>query len=238
MAQIVIVDDEMNIREIMASFLRKAGYDVSTYADGQSAYQGFLAHGDTWHLIVMDIMMPGIDGYGLMDAIRKISNIPIIMVSAKDSEMDKVTGLQLGSDDYLTKPFSMLELTARIESVLRRNNHQPYTVFASDESVAPLTVGHLTLNLRTKEVHCLDVKIHLTQTEYEMFQHLLTHMDEVVAREDLLKAVWGIDSVIKTRVTDDTLKRIRKKTNDLDTGISIETVWGYGYLVKDVTELV
>ena len=159
-------------------------------------------------LVILDIMMPGNNGLIICTKLREISNVPIIMLTAKDTEDDYISGLALGSDDYFTKPFSPIKLTMRIKAMLRR----------VDMTKAP----------ESKSEEILEM-LNLTRTEYRLLAYMLENTGKAIPRQELLNTIWGYDSIVETRATDDTVKRLRRKLSEANSKITIETVWGFGF---------
>lgn len=224
---IYIADDEVNICNIIKSFLVKDGYDVETFNDGQSILSAFNTR--QADMLVIDIMMPEIDGYSLCSLIRKKSSVPIIIVSAKDTEPDKITGLNLGSDDYLTKPFSPMELIARIKSIFRRIDLDKNCTNNNDI----LEISDITINPNTKQIKCGNLVIGLTGMEFSLLHYLSNNRYRAISRNELLDKVWGFENEVETRATDDMIKRIRKKLSDAGSTLKIDTVWGFGFKIHD-----
>lgn len=224
---IYIADDEVNICNIIKSFLIKEGFEVETFNDGRSIFDAFNAKEPD--MVVIDIMMPEIDGYSLCSLIRQKSSIPIIIVSAKDTEPDKIAGLTLGSDDYLTKPFSPMELVARIKSIFRR--------IEMDKSISQksnvIKICDITINADTRQAEFNGKDIGLTGMEFSLLYYLAINKNKAISRSELLDKVWGFESEVETRATDDMVKRIRKKLSDSGSTLKIETVWGFGFKIQD-----
>jgi len=224
---IYIADDEINICNIIKSFLIKDGFDVEIFNDGRSILEAF--NKKQADMLILDIMMPEIDGYALCSLIRLKSCVPIIIVSAKDTESDKIAGLKLGSDDYLTKPFSPLELIARINSIFRRidldktptNNHQ-IVKFAD-----------ILINFDTKQVEVNNTLLNLTVMELSLLYYLINNKNRAISRSELLDKVWGFENKVETRATDDMIKRIRKKLSNAGSKLKIDTIWGFGFTIKN-----
>ena len=227
--KILIADDERHIREILQAFLEKSGYETAAFNNGQDLIDYYQANGGD--CIILDIMMPGLDGYQTLHTLRNLGYAPIIMVSAKSTEQDKITALKGGSDDYMTKPFSPMELVARVEALIRRH-HYP-TKKTSD---AEAHYGNLTFFTDRKEVTVEESILSLTGTEYAMLHYLCLNKDRAVSRGELLEKIWGMDGDLKTRVTDDTLKRLRKKLSDANANLTINTIWGFGFILKRTDE--
>ena len=226
METIYLADDEKNIRELMNAFLTQEGFSVRTFADGDSLLAACAQKMPD--LVILDIMMPGTDGLSVCSQLRqKDADLPIIIVSAKDSPYDRITGLTLGGDDYLVKPFLPLELVARIRALLRRSNR--HSLSADAAAPSELSFGSLVLSpaLRSATLH--GEPLPLTPTEFDFLAYLTEHQDRAVSREELLRALWQFDWQADTRATDDLLKRLRRKLREHQSDVRIETVWGYGF---------
>ncbi len=224
---IYIADDEVNICNIIKSFLLKEGYAVETFNNGRSMLDAFnIKPAD---MLVIDIMMPEIDGFSLCSSIRQQSSVPIIIVSAKDTETDKIAGLSLGSDDYLTKPFSPMELIARIKSIFRRIELDK----AKREDARELRLGDITVKPDIKQAEFGGKSIGLTGMEFNLLYYLVENKNKAVSRGELLDKIWGFENEVETRATDDMIKRIRKKLIDNGSTLKIETVWGFGFKIED-----
>lgn len=226
METIYLADDEKNIRELMNAFLTQEGFSVRTFADGDSLLAACAQKMPD--LVILDIMMPGTDGLSVCSQLRqKDADLPIIIVSAKDSPYDRVTGLTLGGDDYLVKPFLPLELVARIRALLRRSNR--HSLSADAAAPSELSFGSLVLSpaLRSATLH--GEPLPLTPTEFDFLAYLTEHQNRAVSREELLRALWQFDWQADTRATDDLLKRLRRKLREHQSDVRIETVWGYGF---------
>jgi len=224
---IYIADDEANILNIIKSFLIKEGFLVETFNNGQSILDAFKAK--PADMLVIDIMMPGMDGYSLCSQVRQSSSVPIIIVSAKDTEPDKIAGLTLGCDDYMTKPFSPMELIARIRSIFRRVELDK----AQTGIVEVLRAGDITIDYNSKKAEFKGKDIGLTGMEFSLLYYLALNKNRAISRSELLDKVWGFENEVETRATDDMIKRIRKKLADSDSQLKIETVWGYGFRLLD-----
>lgn len=224
---IYIADDEINICNIIKSFLIKEGFEAETFNDGQSILEAF--NEKSADMLVIDIMMPGMDGYSLCSLIRQKSAVPIIFVSAKDTEPDKIAGLTLGGDDYLTKPFSPMELIARIKSVFRRIELDK----AHIKSNQIIRISDIEINTNTKQVEINGKDIGLTGMEFSLLYYLAVNKDRAVSRSELLDKVWGFENEVETRATDDMIKRIRKKISDAGSVLKIDTIWGFGFRIQD-----
>ncbi|MEA4846530.1 MAG: response regulator transcription factor [Clostridiaceae bacterium] len=224
---IYIADDEINILNIIRSFLIKEGFRVKTFTDGQSILEAF--NTEPADMLVIDIMMPGMDGYSLCSQIRQVSSVPIIIVSAKDTEPDKIAGLTLGCDDYLTKPFSPMELIARIRSIFRRIELDKAQVGISEV----IKLSDININHNIKKAECDGKDIGLTGMEFSLLYYLAVNRNRAVSRSELLDKVWGFENEVETRATDDMIKRIRKKLSDAGSRLKIDTVWGFGFRLTD-----
>lgn len=222
------MDDEKNIRELIKKYLDKEGYETTLFDNGKNLISE-IRRGKP-DLIVLDIMMPEIDGLELCREIRKISDLPIIFVSARDEEFDRILGLELGADDYLSKPFSPRELVVRIKTILRRvdkgNSHHDEKIILKDMI--------MYMDRRYIEINQQELK--LTTKEYELFEMMIKNKNIPFTREQLLEKVWGYDYMGETRIIDDLVKRIRKKLKSLNSELEITTVWGYGYKIDDETK--
>ena len=172
--------------------------------------------------------MDGINGLDLCKEIRRKSEVPIIFVSARDEELDRILGLELGADDYLSKPFSPRELIVRIKNIFRRIDKSS----TNDTSNPNIIIRDLTLNRAERSLYCLESEIKLTTKEYELLEFLMLNSNMPFTREILIERIWGYDYIGETRVIDDLVKRIRKKLKDVESKFTIETVWGYGYKVE------
>ena len=220
---ILVIDDDRNILAIIELYLKKAGYSVATCTTGYEAMQAFRNTKPT--LVVLDVMLPGIDGFEVCRTIRASdSKIGIIMLTAKSQEMDKVTGLMTGADDYVTKPFSPAELLARVDALYRR---------IGGEAAAPVEEirhGPFVLNTRNRTLEKNSSKIRLTQVEYSIMKLFMQNPGRALSREEILAAVWGRDYAGELKIVDVNIRRLRIKIED-DTSnpVYLTTVWGYGY---------
>ena len=221
---IYIADDEDNIRNLVKTFLINDGYDVKDFPNGDLLLEEF--DKKEADLVILDIMMPGSDGFEICTKLRKKSIVPIIMLTARDSDIDYITGLTLGSDDYFTKPFSPMSLVMRVKAIFRRID------FENNQRIdtCELRFGDITINQNNKIVTYNGNNIDLTPNEYNLLTYLFEHKDRAVSRDELLNKVWGYNSEVETRAADDTVKRLRKKISC--TNVLIETVWGFGFRLK------
>jgi DNA-binding response OmpR family regulator len=231
--KIFVVDDDETIRLIITRYLESEGYEVRGFPNGETALKAFQeAKPD---MLILDIMMPGIDGFELCRRIRSESQIPIIMVSAKDDEVDRIVGLELGSDDYLSKPFSPRELLARVKTVFRRFQAGMVTTSAVQVEAKPaayITLRDLHLYPEERRVTFRDEEVVFTTKEFDLLNFFAQHLNKAFTREQLLTQVWGYDYVGDERAIDDLVKRLRKKLKVAESECEIKTVWGYGYKVE------
>lgn len=223
MKHIFVVDDERNIRDLIKKYLEKEGYKVTTFEDARQVI-GELSRLKP-DLLVLDIMLPGLDGMELCKEIRKNSELPIIFVSARDEELDKILGLELGADDYLTKPFSPRELVVRIKNIFKRLDK------AGNLSTGGIMVGDIFLYCDRRFVEKDGTEIKFTTREYELFEFLARNKNLPFTRKQLLEKVWGYDYTGDERLVDDLIKRIRKKLKEAGAKLEVTTVWGYGYRI-------
>lgn len=224
---IYIADDEIKIQELIKMFLEKEGYDVQVFSDGETLLKAFMKRPSD--MLILDIMMPQLDGLTLCSEIRKESNVPIIIISAKDSESDKIAGLMLGSDDYMTKPFSPVELVLRVKSIFRRMEFEK----VPKVNQADITVSDITIHIEGRYAVCNGQDLKLTPMEFNLLLYLAKNVNRGISREELLNKVWGFDSEVDTRATDDMIKRIRKKIAGTGSLLKIETLWGFGFKISD-----
>jgi DNA-binding response OmpR family regulator len=221
--RILVVDDEPTLVATVKFNLEKEGYQVIAAADGEAAIAA--AREQRPHLIILDLMLPGIDGFDVCRLLRKETNVPIIIVTAKTEEVDKVVGLELGADDYVTKPFSMKELVARVRAQLRRAV-QPARV----DPDQTLTSGDLTVDLMRREVTKSGSSQALTSKEFDLLVFLMRNRGHTLTRDQLLQRIWGYEAMGQTRTVDVHVGRLREKIeNDPDEPARIITVRGVGY---------
>jgi DNA-binding response OmpR family regulator len=223
--RILVVDDEPSVTELLAYNLRKALYEVSIAGNGREALQ--LVHEFQPHLILLDLMIPEMDGLDVCRTLRQSSTIPIIMITARGEELDRVVGLELGADDYVTKPFSVRELMARIKAVLRRGQ---------SETAVPVTLitgtGGILMDMERRTVTIADEPIELTKLEFDLLHRLLINAGRVLTRERLLEQAWGYEYVGDTRAVDSAIKRLRAKLRAISAEADrIESVRGLGYRI-------
>lgn len=219
--KILVVDDDPNIAQLVKLYLEKEGFQVTVEGRGDSAVSAFRK--DPPSLMLLDIMLPGMDGWQVCRTVRQFSNAPIIMLSAKDETFDKVLGLELGADDYVTKPFEGKELVARVKAVLRRTA-------PSDTQADTLSFPGLSISLEKYEVYFQGKQVEMPPKELEVLHFLASHKNRVFTREQLLEQVWGFEFFGDSRTVDVHIKRLREKLQDTEAlGWQIRTVWGVGY---------
>lgn len=219
--KILIVDDDVHISELIALYLAKEGYDTKQVYSGKKAVEEFSKYSP--HLVLLDIMLPEMDGYQVCREIRQISKVPIIMLTAKGEVFDKVLGLELGADDYIVKPFDSKELVARVKAVLRRYEYKEVT-----EVSKQIVVPNMTINESNYVVTYHGEELELPPKEFELLNFLAKHPNQVFTREQLLDKIWGYEFMGDTRTVDVHVKRIREKM-PYDDSWGIKTVWGVGY---------
>ena len=220
---IYIADDEDNIRNLVKTFLKNEGHDVMDFKTGDELLEQFNIK--ECDLVILDIMMPGSSGFEVCTKLREKSTVPIIMLTARDTDIDYITGITLGSDDYFTKPFSPMSLVMRVKSIFRRIE------FEKKQNYDKYSNSIVIINKKNKIVTSKNVNIDLTPNEYNLLTYLFENIDRAVSRDELLNKIWGYDIEVETRAADDTVKRLRKKI--LNTNILIETVWGFGFRLKE-----
>lgn len=222
--KVLVVDDEAHIVELISYNLINSGYDVITASNGNDAVK--MARENKPSLVLLDLMLPGIDGFDVCKAIKgdkELKNTSIIMLTAKGEELDKILGLELGADDYITKPFSIRELLARIKAVLRR-------VAPSKEELETFTYDNLSINFERREVYLASKKIDLTLKEFELLDILIRNRGKILTRDMLLDKIWGYEYIGETRTVDVHIRYLRKKIElDDKNPRFIETIRGVGY---------
>ena len=224
MRKILIVDDEFEMRQLLKIYLRQDNYQVDEAENGQEAYEKIKKN--DYDLMILDVMMPIMDGWQTIKQVRKTSDIPIIMLTAKGTTQDKVTGFSIGADDYLVKPFDEAELLVRIKALLRRTSH-------NDVEAEILKYEGIILDLTAREAFFEEEKLSLTQTEYDLLSVFIKHRGKALSREQLVELIWGIDFTGEDRTVDAHIKNLREKLKAA--GIEknvIKTVWGIGYKVE------
>ena len=226
--RVLIAEDEKPISDIIKFNLEKEGYEVITAYDGEDALKKAL--NEQLELIILDIMLPSIDGFEICKKVREKSSVPIIMVTAKEEEVDKILGLELGADDYITKPFSIRELVARVKANVRR---QEMNVNADQQEKENIKNRDLSIDLMKYEVKKVDKTIDLTVREFELLKFLAKQKDQVFSREQLLERVWGYEYYGDIRTVDVTVRRLREKVEDDSSNPTyVMTKRGVGYYFK------
>jgi two-component system response regulator CssR len=214
--RVYLVEDEENLNQLLTSYLEKEGWEVRSFLNGQDARDAIPEHPHLW---ILDIMLPDIDGYQLLREIKADrQELPIIYISARDAELDRVIGLEMGSDDYLPKPFLPRELVIRARKLLER-------VYAPQKDNAPLEIAPYIVDQRRRVVTMNDEELDLTSKEFDMLLLFILHSGQALSREQIITRVWGDDYVGNDRVVDDLIRRLRKKMPLL----RLETIYGYGY---------
>lgn len=224
--RVLIVDDDENIAELISLYLLKECFETRLVYDGESALKEFRAFKP--QIVLLDLMLPGIDGYEVCREIRKTSKTPIIMLSAKGEVFDKVLGLELGADDYMVKPFDAKELVARVKAVLRRGNEKAEEPPAPAAEQKEVNYPDLKVNLANYEVYYYGERVEMAPKELELLYFLAESPNRVFTREQLLDRIWGYEYAGDTRTVDVHIKRIREKLPDHEKW-AIGTVWGVGY---------
>lgn len=220
--KILIVDDDENICELLRLYLEKDGFETVVANNGEQAVDYAAKY--TPDLILLDIMLPKLDGWQVCREIRKSSDVPIIMLTAKGETFDKILGLELGADDYISKPFDTKEVIARIKAVLRRSSDKDKA-----SQIQEVTYDKLRINLTNYELEVNGVKIDTPPKELELIYHLASNPNRVYTRDQLLDEVWGFDYYGDSRTVDVHVKRLREKLENVSDRWSLKTVWGVGY---------
>jgi two-component system, OmpR family, response regulator ResD len=224
MKRILIVDDEIDLRQLLRIYLQQENYFVEESSNGKEAYERII--NNDYDLMILDVMMPLMDGWETLDQVRKVSDIPIILLTAKGTVQDKVAGLSAGADDYLVKPFDEAELMVRVKALLRRTQK-----ISMNDDV--LKYKGIIINLSARTVLYQDNQVIVTQTEFDLLKTLIQHSGMVLSREQLVDMIWGIDFMGDDRTIDSHIKNLREKL--LVSGIDktlVKTVWGIGYKVE------
>lgn len=227
MKKVLIIEDEKDLAELLAFNLEKEGYAASCVHDGKLGLERVML--DLPDLILLDLMLPGMLGTEICKALRKdarTTHIPIIMITAKGDEIDRVVGFEVGADDYIVKPFSMREVTLRVKAVLRRFDRQ-----ASEPASDVISFAGITIDKECHTVISAGVEVELTSTEYKLLLHLAENTGRLQSREQLLQKVWGYNNTADTRTVDTHVTRLRSKLGTL--GDSIKTVRGFGYKIEE-----
>ena len=223
--KILIADDNADIRDILSTFAEGAGFEVAMASTGREAL-ALALQGDV-SLLLLDVMMPELDGFAVCREIRKVSDLPIIMITARGEDYDRIMGLELGADDYVVKPFSPAEVMARVKAVLRRLPHEG----TAEEKIA---LGNLVLRKEKGEALVSGTSLALTRKEYDLLYLFLSNKGRVFSRDELLDRLWGYDYTGDTRTVDTHIRRLRAKLENAGTeGVALSTVWGRGYRLEE-----
>ena len=227
MGKILVVDDDQDINRLISTILKKKGHDVTSAYSGTEAE--LLINMNTYDLVILDLMLPGLTGEEVIERLRKVSNIPVIVLSAKGAMEDKVEVLNLGADDYITKPFNILEVKARIKAIMRRTSKSA----ATEAKSKTIEVGDLMLDCEGRRVSIAGKEINLTAKEFDVLELLVFNPNKVYSRENLLDIVWGYEYPGDVRTVDVHIRRLREKIES-GTGKTqiIKTVWGVGYKIE------
>lgn len=219
MKRIYLVEDEKSLSQLLSAYLREAGYSVVVFDNGLKAKSRINEEPDLW---ILDIMLPGMDGYSLIKEIKRSTpDVPVIFTSARNAELDRVVGLEMGSDDYLPKPFLPRELVIRVNRILERKN----SAVAENNCYI---LGPYIFEPSKRSISVEDGMVTLSNKEYDLLEFLIKYINQAISRNDMIDAVWGMDYFGSDRVVDDTIRRLRKKMPKL----SIEPIYGYGYMLK------
>jgi DNA-binding response OmpR family regulator len=222
---ILVVDDEQRIIDLAQMYLEQEGYSVESSTDGKEAYQKIMS--STPNLVVLDLMLPGMDGLEICRRVRAESDVPIIMLTARSDDIDKIVGLELGADDYLTKPFNPRELVARVKAILRRGSFERRETPVSEGTIA---LDNLSIDAERRIVKIGDQQVDLRMKEFDLLITLARDAGVVFSREKLLEIVWGYDFAGETRTVDVHIAHLRHKLKGMRP--TIETVWGVGYKLQ------
>ncbi|UOQ84080.1 response regulator transcription factor [Gracilibacillus salinarum] len=220
--KILIVDDEEQMIMLLSSYLEQKGFEIHTASDGKEVLKVW--EQDAFDLILLDIMMPGLDGFSVCERIREVSNVPIMMITAKSEELNRVHGLNIGADDYIVKPFSPKELVARVEALLRRSNNYR-------QQQMSMKKGELVVDINGHKVSVASQPVNLTRKEFRLLTLLMENEGVVFSREKLLDKIWGMESAGTLRTVDTHIKTLRLKLDSA--GAYVKTVWGVGYKFEE-----
>ena len=228
MEYILIADDNEDITDILANYVRREGYEPIVAADGLQAYEAYKKYAPC--VVLLDVMMPNMDGFDVCRKIRKDSNVPIILISAKGEDFEKIMGLDIGADDYIVKPFSPSEVMARVRAVLRRMKTVTEVPAATEQQII---LGNMRINLDEYTLYIDEKQIKLTKKEIETMWMLASNPNKVFTRDNLLDSLWGYDYYGDSRTVDSHIKRLRAKLEHVEhKDWSIKTIWGVGYKLE------
>lgn len=228
-AEVLVVDDDPRLREVVRYALSRAGFVVREAGDGAAALRAVAER--PVDLVVLDVLMPELDGLAVCRELRRSSDVPVVFLSSRDEELDRVLGLEIGGDDYVTKPFSPRELVSRVKAVLRRTR-TPRPTATEDPDSGPLKVGEVTLDPHTHRVHARDHELELTATEFRLLQALMTRPGRVYSRAELVSRAYEGHHHVSDRTVDSHIRRVRQKFRDHDLD-PIETVHGVGFRLRE-----
>ena len=221
--QILVIEDEPSVAEVVSLYLRRAGYTVAVFRDGKKALQALETMAP--QLVVLDLMLPGADGWEITRWLRSRGDVPIIMLTARREEMDRIAGLEMGADDYIVKPFSPQELVSRVRAVLRRARKPE-----EEEQEQPLAIGDIRMEPKTRLVLVRGERVNLTAKEFDLLLHLMRHPRQVFTRDQLLERIWGLSDYIDPGTVTVHIRRLREKLEiDPSKPEHLQTVWGVGY---------
>jgi DNA-binding response OmpR family regulator len=231
MQKIVVVDDDQFILQLLSEYLRKEGYEVTSFLNGKELIP--FVRSSSPDCMILDIMIPGIDGLTLLTELRSFTEMPIIMISARGEENDRIQGLELGCSDFLSKPFNPRELVGRVKAMLRLSEagygHSKGQETSKDKGWA---IGNVRIEPEFRRVTINEAEVPLTSREFELLQFLASYPERPFEREHLIQQIWQYDFLGDIRVVDDLVKRVRRKLSDSDSTLMIDTVWGFGYKVS------
>ena len=223
--QILIIDDDEDLSMIISDMLEDYGYEVTCVGDSEQAFEILSDH--VFHLILLDINLPGQTGFALCKELRKVSTVPVIFASARTSETDRITGFDIGGDDYLPKPYSMKELLSRVNALIRRTYG-----FTEEEKI--VTFGDVEVNITARTVRKKDEEISLSLREFDLLAYLCEHKNQALAKDKLLQEVWGAFSMVEASTLTVHIRWLREKLEDNPAKPQfIKTVWGHGYMLDD-----
>ena len=225
--KIYIAEDDHNIRQLMVLFLENEGFEVWAFETGDELLDYF--HSSPADLVILDVMMPGSSGFIVCSKLRDISTVPIMFLTAKDTDEDFISGLSLGSDAYVTKPFSPVKLMMQIKAILRREEMSRIEFTPKILPKSKNTLGDLQVDEGKLTIFCQGMEMKLTATEFAFLSYLVTNEHRAVSRTELLAKIWSYEAMIETRATDDTVKRLRRKLKEAKSSVQIETVRGFGF---------
>ena len=223
--KVLVVDDESRMRKLVSDFLTRDGYEVIEAGDGEEAVEIFFQNKDI-AVILLDVMMPKMNGWQVLKTIREYSQVPVIMLTAKGEDMDKILGLEYGADDYITKPFNILEVKARIKAILRRNSKAS----AKTEASSRIETGDMRMDCDSRSLFIHDKEVYLTAKEFDLLELLVLNPNKVYSRETLLNTIWGYDYPGDARTVDVHVRRLREKIEENPSEPKyVHTKWGVGY---------